>query len=344
MITQPTDATSPLLPVNRNGAATLLPFRQPADLIGQLSLTAGGRQVTVGAAQLSATVIPVLSSNAALGQLAAPMQALLTETYLSIPQTAQDVLVNAAKLDVGALPALQDVQAQYSDKIYTEQLDQIQPPLEQNLPFSSSKGNAPFSATFSGIAPYYIGLNSLRDSNPFLPLYLAWTADFDTVALDPQDGPVLSASFLSDNFQMDTNQVELSYNPDAPPHLHCSGGQRAPQRLSGQVTLSNRSADNLLNQIRVYLLNVLNVDISKGPLDPAVFKNDFQRDLSKVYEYFRKTTILSQGLNGFNAGLQLQLALLQTPLSTIDASDATMTPLFDFLKIMRSYKNDKDSF
>ena len=332
VITQPTDATSPLLPVNRNGAATLLPFRQPADLIGQLSLTAGGRQVTVGAAQLSATVIPVLSSNAALGQLAAPMQALLTETYLSIPQTAQDVLVNAAKLDVGALPALQDVQAQYSDKIYTEQLDQIQPPLEQNLPFSSSKGNAPFSATFSGIAPYYIGLNSLRDSNPFLPLYLAWTADFDTVALDPQDGPVLSASFLSDNFQMDTNQVELSYNPDAPPHLHCSGGQRAPQRLSGQVTLSNRSADNLLNQIRVYLLNVLNVDISKGPLDPAVFKNDFQRDLSKVYEYFRKTTILSQGLNGFNAGLQLQLALLQTPLSTIDASDATMTPLFDFLK------------
>ncbi|MBN8681886.1 MAG: hypothetical protein J0L99_04515 [Chitinophagales bacterium] len=337
VITQPNDAPSPLLPVNRNGAATLVPFRQVADLIGTLTLNAGGNTVQVNAAQLSATAIPNLGNYAGLGTRSAVLQALLTETYFMLPQTAQDVLLNAAKLNAAELPALQDIQAQLSAKLLADQQEQVTPPVEQQLSFSSSKGSAPFSASYSGVAPYYIGLNTLGNDNPFLPLYLAWTADFDTIRLNAQDGLSVSGSFLSDNFLFDTDDVELTYHYDKPPFLHCSDGQRAPQQMSGQVTLSNRSADNLLNQIRVYLQSVLNVDIAKGPLNPAVFQNDFQRDLSTVYEHFRNTTILSQGLNGFNAGLQLQLALLQTPLNEIDNSDATMSPLFDFLK--DSWKN-----
>lgn len=332
VITQPNDAPSPLLPVNRNGAATLLPFRQLSDLIGTLGLVAGSKTVQVDAGHLGGTAMPVLSTFAGLAGRSAIFQALLAETYLMLPQTALDVLQNAANLDASELPALQDVQAQLAQKLLADQQEQVEPPIDQNLNFSSSKGSAPLSATYTGVAPYYIGLNTLGADNPFLPLYLAWTADFDTISLSQTDGLEVAGSFLSQNFQLDTDDVELTYNAANPPHLRCSGGQRAPQVLSGQVTLSNRSADNLLNQIRVYLQSVLNVDISKGPLNPAVFQNDFQRDLSTVYEHFRNTTILSQGLNGFNAGLQLQLALLQTPLNEIDVSDATMSPLFEFLK------------
>lgn len=336
LITQPDNAAQSLLPVNRNGAATLLPYRVPTDLVNGLGIKMGNQSWNLDAPNLNQTALPQLGSNPNLGTKAAAIQALLVEAYLCLPQTAQDVLSNAARIAAAEVPALQDVQVQLAQKLLSDQDFQLSPPIDKNLSFSSGQGSNALSVTFNGVAPYYIGLNHLADSNPFLPLYLAWTADFDTIRLSKNDGASLDPDFISSGFILDADHVELSYGVPSPPPLHCSDQQRSPQSLSGQVTLSTRSADNLLNQIRVYFLNTLNVDIAKGPLDPSNL-NDFQKDLSTVYEYFRKKTILSQGLNGFNTELALQLALLQTPLNAVDPSDMNTTSLFVFLQ--QNWKN-----
>ncbi len=334
VITQPSGSAETLLPVNRNGAATLLPYRLAGDLLTGLTLKVGGNTTTLTTDMLAGkTAVPqVYAVN--LGNSRQQMvQQLLNEGYLLVPQTAYDVLVKAGGLDASLVASLQDIQNQLFAKISSDQEYQLTPPVETNLPpFSASQGNPPLDATFEGTLPYYIGLNPLQDTNPFLPLFLAWKADYDTIQLgddaNGHTGTVFPPDFLLKNFQLEADHVELNYDTPAP-LLQCSDGQREKLSLGGQVTLSTRSASNLLNQIRVYFSNALGLDITKGTVSTAGW-NDFQKDLYAVYEHFRTKTILSQGLNGFNSGLLQQLPLLQTPLNEIDSSDLKTTPLFVF--------------
>jgi len=349
VITQPDNSPNTLLPVNRNGDATLLPCRQAQDLLTALVLNNGSKSQTLTTAMLSGkTAVPQVFPN--LGSYQDIVQQLLNEAYFLTPQTAYDLVVNVADFDKSLAPSLQGIQDQLFVKVATDQQFQLVPPPETNITLAADKSLPTLTATFNGTLPYYVGLNLLGVDNPFLPLFLAWKADYDTFQLDNEqvsnlNYAVFPPDFLSKNFNLGTqhtpdsedavtnDHVELSYGIPAPP-LQCSTGN-APQTLSlsGQITLSTHSAANLLNQIRVYFKNMLGLDINDPNIKPENLANDFQKNLYHLYEYFRTKTIISQGLNGFNASLLQQLPLLQTPLNTIDGTnDQTTTPLFMYLQ------------
>ncbi|HMQ48466.1 MAG TPA: hypothetical protein PKA00_06115 [Saprospiraceae bacterium] len=321
LLTQPGNSDEQsLLPVNQNGAATLLPCRQQTDLLSALSLQDGTISLNITTAVLAShSKVPKVFAN--LGDVQDIVQQLIYEGFLLVPQTAND-LVGSSGISASNLS---DCQRQLFEAVKTAQQYQLTPPAQNNLQSKASS----LSATYDGLLPYYISMNLLGDTNPFLPLFLAWTAEYDTLQLDQNNA--FSADFIAKNFQLDTQHVELLYGNPAPA-LQCSGGSREPITMSGQITLSGKSAVNLRHQIRTYFLNAIGKDISKGEISKDALANDFQKDLFDVYTFFSEKTILSQGLNGFNYGLLQQLPLLQTPLNNIDSSDATTIPLFMYLQ------------
>jgi len=342
VIAQPGDSQQSLRPVNRCGAATLLPCRRATDLLTALGLNAGGTVRTlIAATMLGKTALPNVHEN--LGERQPVVQQLLAEAFWLAPQAADDLLRAAGGFTDATVASLRDIQHQVAARMTSDQAGQLDPPWFTEVTVASSTGappalpsapSPPLSATFHGVLPYYTSVNLLGDSNPFLPLYLAWTAEFETLQLadgEGHQGSVFTPDFLTRNFSFDTDQVELLYT-QPPPSLQQSGGQAQPVFLSGQVTLSTTSAANLLHQVRLYLKGAIGVDVAQGPMAPAGLKNDFQRDLYAVYEDLRTRVTLSQGLNGFNAGLLQQLPLLQLPLNEIEATDATTTSLFMHLQ------------
>ncbi|MCB0640106.1 MAG: hypothetical protein KDC44_00635, partial [Phaeodactylibacter sp.] len=332
LITEPKDAANVLNRVDRNGKASSLPCRLPGQLLQSLQLNnAAAITPSVLAAKSAA---PKVYSN--LGALQPVIQQLLYEGYFLMPQAAYDLAATVAGQAAALSNSLICVQGNLLDALAKAQKNQSSPPLQSNPSGQSSEGGA-LTAAYTGTMPYYIGANWLGDFyfNPFLPLYMAWTATFNPLALvdgqgNDQKKSVYPEGYLLDNFQLDTEDVNLICNKAM--GLQATGTEAVPVKLNGQIPLASTASLALLQQIKVYFLDNLGIDISKqGSVDPSKL-NDFQKDLYETYEYFDQKTILSQSLSGLHSSLLEQLKILQLPINQrVDPSDQVVAPLFKFL-------------
>ena len=335
------DVQNVLEPVNRNGRAEPLPCRTPADLISAVLLN--GKTINAQALESKTKVAKVFSN---IGDRMSTVQALLNEAYMILPQAAYDLLVNAAGLGASDLEALIGLQGQIIETNTKDQAYQKAPPVEKDPKYPSDPGNgqnaSAVSMDFTGIMPYYIGTTWFGDFsfNPFLPLYMAWSASYSPVELGSNgsiNGGVFPADYLTSNFTIgDTDpdrHVDLVCKQPLRPVTQ-NGNEQRQYSLSGQITLTSRASAPLLQQIKVFFLNALGLDITKpGQITYDDLKNDLQKDLYNTYQYFDTKVILSQAMSGFNEQLLQQFPQLSLPLnSNLPSQNKETGYLFEFLR------------
>ncbi len=331
LITEPKGAENILVRVNRNGKSNLLPCRQHPELISALQLNT----TNITANELGATAVAKAYGNT--GDLQVLIQSLLNEGYFLTPQASYDLIANAAKLGNDSLTLdLITAQIDLVKQQEKAQFNERMPAIEKDKTTERSV-DAPLATAFKGTPSYYIGMTDLWkgdiDYTPFLPLFLAWSADFNPVQL--VDGPgadqknsVIPPDYITSNFKLGANNVDIVCSK--PLQLQQQNGNLSPVKLYGQITLSNQASYALLQQISIYFKKK-GIDISSGNVDTSGF-NSFEKELYDAFEYFDKKVILSQGMNGFNSGLLEQLQLLQLPVNGgVAGDDNVPIQLLDFL-------------
>lgn len=273
-----TSGTSELVkPVNRNGDADLLPCRLETEIVQTTGSIAWPKPIGT----LPAAVDPGIPG---LAQL---LQRLLQEAWLLCP----DFEAGAAKDRLREL-ALENRSQQYG-QFHCVKL-------------------AAAPACLTGTLPYFVAWDLWAGTDPFLPLFLFWQANF-AFSKKLISGK-LQADFL-DAFQMDRYLIGYQPIPSSIQDFQQDPNHENDFDFYGVATLSSSSNANLCEQIRQYCLGSWNYDPGSGPPKPDGANYEDEKLFYDAYSRFRTLRVLSQGLGGFNATLLQRAQELQLPVN-----------------------------
>ncbi|PSL29018.1 hypothetical protein [Chitinophaga ginsengisoli] len=293
--------------INRNGPSSLLPCRLENELVN----TNTTYPATIS--KLANTVNPGITGLSSL------LQQLAAEAVLLCPEL--ETVVGA---DVLATAAVQNETLHYNK--------QHQVTLN------------PAPTGFNGKLPYYIGWNWSDGKDPFLPLYIFWSAEyvysqqlnFDTAQLPPD---YLQSEFTLDQYLTD-NQLQAT----AADNFKKNTSKPNFFSMSGVISLSGAATANLCEQIRNYCVQNLDYDPAKGAPDSNdPFIRQEEERFYKAYSEYKTMHVLSQGLSGFNAAMFQRAQELQLPLN-IPASWTTNNkmPVSDFWPTQMLFTQSQD--
>ncbi|WP_136442383.1 hypothetical protein [Pacificoceanicola onchidii] len=298
-----------LKPARRNGSFKQLPCRETKDIVSTLSLPIVSGPTMLSAADLIdrfKLAIPDLSANTSPeGKDTAPLMntvlpliaeaclldaslALPIGTYISGGEEAMEI-VEALSTATHALYGEMQKAWETRDK---NGLVPPAPPVLVNpsFPISGSVitgGDKPGSESvaWDGTIPQNLAVTRQSGGNweePFLPLYLNWTAEVTPVGKGVgKTAPDYAKGYITDQFGLDDNHIELQ--PSGTPPVMETGATE----IKGSIPLSSRAAAPLLDQIRAFV-----------EADPDGTKN-----LAQIVKTLDEKPLLSQGLSGLNDAL-----------------------------------------
>ena len=318
------ETTRYLQKVNRSGISTNLPCRLPSDLVSSLVINSGN---AINAPAASTFGLPNSFPNDSL------MVQILGEGYLLAPEASNQVLA-----DLGS--CLQGQQKNAAN-VFTNKTASKNITPDPTLTLSSD------SVAFTGTLPYYIAINQAPEGNPFLPLYLAWSVDYQPVLPTGQDGDY-TAGFLTSNFALDN--ADIGFDATTASGISDILNQNSIS-FSNQIPLADTTNYGLLNQFKAYFKNQWGIPLTYG-MDTSSFTNELQKELYDIFAYLNTYTVLSQGLSGFNAALLQRIQGYQFPFNqgaTLDQGNfSTGTELFNLFStywdtpFWRSSSSDPD--
>jgi hypothetical protein len=159
---------------------------------------------------------------------------------------------------------------------------------QRNL-FSASP--VPCPVTFTGAAPAALGVSAWTP--PWIPVLLQWKVVYQPVLPVGSEGAaVYPEGFITGNYMLDPEDIELSYRHDPPSKLSSS------ESYSGTIVLGRNADLNLKAQIASYLANFP---------DPG-------GELKAVADHL-PIAAMSQSLSGFNEALLMRRQTLQLPVA-----------------------------
>jgi hypothetical protein len=268
-----------LAPFMRNGRAPRVPCRLDAEIVTASAAVTFPPQIS--------TLSRVISTG--IAGLDDVLQRLAEESYLLTPQLSS--VVSAANLQAAA-QANHDLQY---DKINDVKLN-----------------DAP--SGLKGKLPYYIAYNWWGGTDPFLPLFIWWEADYQYSQKYSQSRQTYPPDFLS-QFELGQYDVELQPSSGAIAQFNRNTDTPNYFTVHGLISLSSASTASLCSQIQIYCQTFLNYDPATGPPDPSLPDYDEAARFYKAYEDYKTRNILSQGLSGFNPALLQRAQELQIPIT-----------------------------
>lgn len=266
--------------VNRNGISTNLPCREHSDLITSLTNDDGSK---------------------------------VTLPTFELPQSLQSKPIFTDLLQEGARIAPENG-AKSIDllKDYAKaQWQEVTPPIWAN---SDKDG-----ISFKGKLPYYIGLNVVGAENAFLPLFIAWKANFTSMSLGGNNSNAFQSfdkATITDNF----NFVGSDLKPSKKIKME---DDTTGLNYNGQMFLTDSGNVAIIQQLVTFLKNRLNFD----PTNPPATMTPLESELYETYLYFKNETVLAQGLSGFNPALLSRIQNYTFPFNffgnKVNLTDAT---------------------
>ena len=314
-------------PVRRNGATSAIAVRTTAQIIGQLTLAAGGSSWTVTGAQL-AGLMPV----PAAAPDAAALATLVAETALLTPMTSPVVAAALAAQGGSGNPAVANATT-FAAALSTAQggaaplsgapasglyaavrataykpvpdpVQSVASPIALEVTFTTAKGGAfppdPVGWHTQTLLPEFTATRV----DPFLPVWLVWSASIDPLAHGK--GTDYAPTTISDRFVLDADAVDYRYRlgSSAPVPGFTTG---KAVTYAGAVVLNKRPTEGLTTQIDTYIANY--------PTDNA------DVGLKAARDDIAGRRIMSQALSG----LSMQQTL-QTPMPQIEVADLVAGP------------------
>lgn len=226
----------------------------------------------------------------------------------SMNKTASDFAAITQLPGSSGLPYLADCEALLAEAcLLNTQIASVWPGISQPTLTSALQalvsGQAQSSWTIAaGTAPSPVALNWWAAANPWLPLFLQWSADF--VALQPTvEGAALTnydPAFFTANYRIDVDTGSfIAYTPSGPNSINIDPDkQNYTQTYQGNTMLSDSTATNLEKLIANYLAT------GKDPT------------LQNIQALLQKNVFTVQPLSGFTQALlnhatqQAQVALV----------------------------------
>ena len=306
-----------LAPADRNGLAKHLPCRLSEQLNHQVEVvpSEGAATQTLTGAQMQsalALTVPNVHSNndpeaQDLQALLGDMTTLLGEKCLLDPllvPSAVQLLHNISAADF--LAVLQALLGKIQSDWDAGAVGKTETPAVLVHPSESKDG---LTVTWSGQAPQGLAITYASDwKDPFLPIFLVWQASF--VPFDK--GADYAKDYLTGHFSLDDKHIDLVLG-ETP--LKTIDGSFP---LSGDIPLSSKIAEPLIDQINQYL------------------KTHPNEELEKIAQYFADKPLLSQGLSSVGASFVMRdIGLQLQPFNPFYDQESTPT------KLVSSFDNTK---
>lgn len=309
-----------LEPVRRNWAQAVAPARLTAELLKQLTLSLGGKMVTLPVSDIAG--LPVIGSAV---PLAAVVQALVAEAALYVPMLAGNVAAAAAPLlaaagvpvDSAALttalnvaqggqspldPPLPVVNETLYDRLHAVGALPLRNPTQAvTAPVDIVFGFT--NATATGWTPYgpaIMAQESLPSfapdrMDPYLPVFLLWETVLDPMARG-QDS-TYAPDCLSQLFELDADRVDFTYAPTT----DITTG--TPVTYRGSVVLSRQPTRTLTAQIDQY--------------EKLYPQDAVDAELDEARAAYAGAQIMSQGIGGFGQEQVLQGRIARVPVQDL---------------------------
>ena len=289
--------------VDRNGRASRLPCRSPAELVtcSQSDITAFPREIQ----DIGETIDPRIDG------LMAEIQALLREAYLLTPE-----------YEKRGVPAT-SLAATAADN------QQAQEPLSTGITLHPASGRLPYG----GKLPYFTAYNYWQPTSGaighdavyrdvFLPLLVYWEAKHVWANAYDSAAESYPSSYLTDLFASD--EYGIDYQPISPDPFRMSTTARNEGTVRGVISLSSAATANLREQVRTFCLQSLGgYDPASGVPAPGDVDRDEKLRMFETYDAFGRWSVLSQSLSGFHLGLRQRAQELQIPIHIPSAWQAT---------------------
>ena len=325
-----------LAPARRNGAAEYLPCRLSGQLLGELKAQRASNTSSVRAAEVTSLIlfaVPGLAANETpesrdTRPLLDDIKALMVEACL-LDSLLAPALVTKLAPGAASEQNLRSAMIELAGKIRQAWQKGAPagaiPPMPAVLKDQSAKVDD-LQVTWPGQAPQGVALTYQAGAawdDPFLPLYLVWTAEY--TAFEKGLGAAADSyapKYLTGQFQLDENFIDLTFGGSQPK------AQAGGITVSGAIPLSSRASQPLLDQIRQYL--------EESPKDNP--------QLQKVIDHLQDKPLLSQGLNGIGAALVSRgVGLQMTPFDPFYDLEPTVAKLgagdnsFDYTNILTHF-------
>ncbi|WP_299628404.1 hypothetical protein [uncultured Tateyamaria sp.] len=269
-----------LEPFTRNGRAEVIPCRLPNELVAAATPPTFPPSIT----SIATSIVPAQAGMSTVFQQLAEEGVLLTPE-LSSPVSAADL--KAA--------------ANANETLHMDKLKHVE------------LNDAPTGLT--GKLPYYVAYNWRDDKDPFMPLFIWWTATYTfSNAFDFADKKV-GPDFL-DQFELGQYQVEMHLKSSAAGNFSSTSGQSNHFGLQGVIAMSSNPTYVLCDQIAKYCATYLNYDPKVAPVQEP---NDPDYDVKLLfhtsYMKYKSMRMLSQGLSGFNPSMIQRVQEMQLPVN-----------------------------
>jgi hypothetical protein len=293
-----------LEPVRRNGPGPNVFVRLSGEVLNSLKLTYQGNSFTIPTSAMSG--MPGIS---AVTPMKEDAQALIDEAYLLVPTLAGTVADALKSMGGNGNPAvsaygdfltsLNSAQGGLSpledggdtglfaaihatgEPVAANLTETVSAPLAIDVTFTNDAAN--------GWAPDAVAWNTQTalpefDSDrydPFLPVFLLWSAQLDPLTRNKNNGSDYAADNLTNYFHLDADAVDYQYK--MPPAFTTE----VPVLYESAVTLAKTTTYSLTNQIDNYVANY--------PTDAVV-----DAELEDAKSVYQSRKIVSQGLGSFN--------------------------------------------
>ena len=283
--------------INRNGASALLPCRLASETVG------------------ASTTYPD-----AISSLATTLQPNIAGLSNLLQQLAEEAFLLCPEMQTVVTPGLLQAAAMQNETLHYNQQNQVV--------------LNPAPGLLTGTLPYYIAWNWSDGTDPFLPLYIFWEAEYVYSQQFNFSAEQLPQNYLQDQFTLDQYLVDNQLQSSAAANFLKNQNHPNFFNAYGVISLSGAATANLCDQIRSYCVQNLDYDPAKGPpgsSDPVV--QEEEERFFKAYSAYKTMHILSQGLSGFNASMRQRAQELQMPLNipaSWTAAGGNNLPLSDF--------------
>ncbi|MGH1354859.1 MAG: hypothetical protein ACRBBS_07260 [Thalassovita sp.] len=276
------DATEETIlePFTRNGRAEIIPCRLPNELVAADTPPPFPAAIT----SISTSIVPAQAGMSTVFQQLAEEGVLLTPE-LSSPVSAADLKAAATA----------------NQQLHLDKLKHVE------------LNDAPTG--LKGKLPYYVAYNWRNNKDPFMPLFIWWTAKYTFSNQFDFAQKKVAPDFL-DQFQLGQYQVEMHLKSSAAGNFSSTSGQSNHFELQGVIAMSANPTYVLCDQIAKYCQTYLDYDPKEAPKQQAGDPNyDVKLLFHKSYLEYNSLRMLSQGLSGFNPSMIQRVQEMQLPVN-----------------------------